>query len=157
MYIKILQLSQNNEVFDDAAKLFIKKYKTEKDFIAYFKKEWLDTHEGWYEGYAKNTPSTNNALESSNRYVKDNGTLRARLDLSMFLSVAKQIIRNFSFERNPHNINFVQFKANKSDLTIKEWTNGFLWAKAKKEIRSNENVHYVPCHLDTKINLIELS
>ena len=135
----------------------MKKYKGEKDFIKYFKSEWLDQHEGWYEGYAEKTPSTNNALESNNRVIKDNGTLRARLDLRLFLNTTKQIIRNWSLDHNPGDVNYVKFENEKTNITTKEWTNGFLWAKNKKEILSNNNIHFVPCHGDTKINSAELS
>ena len=85
--------------------MFLKKHKSEKEFITYFKNEWVDTHDGWYEGYAELTPSTNNALESNNRYIKDNGTLRSKLDLSVFLNTAKQIVRNWSRDRNTNDIN----------------------------------------------------
>ncbi len=157
--IKTLQLSQSKEVFEAATKLFLKKHKSEKEFITYFKNEWVDTHDGWYEGYAELTPSTTNALESNNRYIKDNGTLRSKLDLSVFLNTAKQIVQNWSRDRNTNDINCIKFakEKNSSDLTLKEWTQGFLWARTKKEILSNENIHYVPCHGDSKINTAELS
>ena len=43
--IKTLQLSQSKEVFEAATKLFLKKHKSEKEFITYFKNEWVDTHD----------------------------------------------------------------------------------------------------------------
>jgi len=49
--------------------------------MAYFKGQWLDNNEGWYEGHAFRHPSTNNGLESCNRVVKDEDTLRSRLPL----------------------------------------------------------------------------
>ena len=94
-------------------------------FVIYFKKEWLDSHVGWYEGYSELTPSTNNALEATNRYIKDNGTFRARLDISLFLSTSKKILHNWSYDRNPANINCSKFIKEKSELSIKEWTNGY--------------------------------
>jgi hypothetical protein len=45
-----------------------------KKFIDYFMKWWLSPKRcGWFDHYADFIPITNNALESTNRYVKDNG------------------------------------------------------------------------------------
>ena len=45
-------------------------------FLDYFKHQWVERNFGWYEGYAPEVPSTNNGLESFNRYVKGDNILR---------------------------------------------------------------------------------
>ena len=42
-----------------------------KDFLAHFKREWIDKNSGWYEGFCEgNIPSTDNGLESLNGKIK---------------------------------------------------------------------------------------
>jgi hypothetical protein len=54
-----------------ASNLFTKKWnKKEPKFIEYFQNEWLNSHDGWYEGIKHLTPSTNNGLESNNRAIQ---------------------------------------------------------------------------------------
>ena len=57
-----------------------------KDFFAYWGKE--DT-ENWYGGYHPDgcVPSTDNALESTNRQVKEKGTFRQRLPCGQFVNI----------------------------------------------------------------------
>ena len=50
--------------------------------LKYFINEWLSSKDGWYEGYQTHRPSTNNALEATNRVIKDEDTLRERLPLA---------------------------------------------------------------------------
>jgi len=81
-----LQLSQSTDIFERAVALFIKKWKSknENEFLAYMTNKWLSTHNSWYKGYTHFTPSTNNGLESDNRVIKDEQTLRERVLLSRF-------------------------------------------------------------------------
>jgi len=81
-----LQLSQSSEIFKRAVALFIKKWKSknENEFMAYMTKKWLSIHNSWYEGYNHFTPSTNNGLESDNRILKHEQTLRKQVSLSRF-------------------------------------------------------------------------
>jgi hypothetical protein len=71
-----LQLSSSKEVFDKAAALFVKKWmsKKQKEFVIYFKREWVDSHTNWYEGVGHFTPSTNNCLEAFNLVLKKEET-----------------------------------------------------------------------------------
>lgn len=63
-----LQLSRSTQIFEKAAQLFVNKWRAvSSDIVEYIEDEWLKQHPTWYEGYARNTPSTNNALESFNR------------------------------------------------------------------------------------------
>lgn len=80
-----LQLAKSDEVFDVAVILFMDKWRIESDaLIQYFKTEWVDQNRFWYEGCANLIPSTNNAMESFNRLIKDEQTLRERMDLGKF-------------------------------------------------------------------------
>ena len=58
-----------------------KKWKNEEKFLQYFSSQWLNSKNGWFEGLATYVPSTNNALEATNRVIKDEDTLRERLVL----------------------------------------------------------------------------
>jgi hypothetical protein len=54
--ICMLQLTQSPEIFAAASKLLIAEYINHQDpsvvdFIQYFKSEWVDQHDNWYEGY----------------------------------------------------------------------------------------------------------
>jgi hypothetical protein len=84
-----LQLARNSQIFDKASKLFLLKWKNSNtqvdEFLTYFQGEWLGGLNGWYEGVSLFVPSTNNALESTNRVVKDESTMRERLPLGQFL------------------------------------------------------------------------
>lgn len=84
--IHLLQVCSDPDVFKQASLLWLKKWQRSSvtgvtDFVSYFKAQWLDNNYGWYEGYAPQHPSTNNGLESCNRVVKDEDTLRSRLPL----------------------------------------------------------------------------
>ena len=47
---------------------------------------------GWFEGYAVGQPSTNNALEATNRTIKDAGTIRKLLAISQLQGVIEKDI-----------------------------------------------------------------
>ena len=53
-----------------------------------------------YKGIQLYVPSTNNAVESTNRTIKDDGTFRERYVLSRFLTTSSDIIRNWSIDRD---------------------------------------------------------
>lgn len=76
-------------MFDILSIKFLQKYEqsTEEiaNFLKYFKKQWLEELRYWYEGAARDAPSTNNALESYNRNIKVLGTLREQLPLKEFI------------------------------------------------------------------------
>lgn len=96
-----LQLSQSKETFDKAVILFVEKWKAvSADAMSYFETEWLQKNRLWYEGacahIAANVPSTNNAIESANRLIKDEHTLRLRYDLGQFRGVLFDMLRAWS-------------------------------------------------------------
>ena len=94
--IETLQLSTNKKVFDIAPRLFFKKWKNEEKFLQYFSSQWLNSKNGWFEGLATYVPSTNNALEATNRVIKDEDTLREWLVLSRFTVVLFSIVNKWS-------------------------------------------------------------
>jgi hypothetical protein len=55
--INDLQPAKNDEVFDQAVVLFLKKWSRLSEFCDYFKKEWVTQHRFWYESAAVDAPS----------------------------------------------------------------------------------------------------
>ncbi|CAF1299447.1 unnamed protein product [Rotaria sordida] len=153
--IEMLQLSNSTEVFKLASTLFIKKWnmnnkqKNESilDFMNYFHNEWLKTNDGWYEGIQVYTPSTNNALEATNRTIKDDGTFRERHILSRFLTIASNIVNNWSIERDITSINGKIF-ATEPTISLELWTLSYQWAKSTKDIicisNDSSKIYYIP-------------
>lgn len=69
--LKFLHIASTPKIFDDASEVFLHKWSgIEKNFCEYFEDQWLIKHRNWYLGAADYTPCHNNALESSNRYLK---------------------------------------------------------------------------------------
>jgi hypothetical protein len=157
--IYTLQLSKNKHVFDIATKLFLKKWKSEERFIEYFSVEWLGSKNGWYECVQIYVPSTNNALEATNRVINDGDTIRERLVLSRFTVVVFSIVNKWSKERNPVRINSKKFK-HQSSITLSHWTDGYQWVKLNKEVISvpngNTTKYYLPADEETKITEKEI-
>ena len=106
--------------------------------MSYFEKEWIDSNDGWYEGVELYVPSTNNALEATNKVVKDEGTYRERHVLSRFLVIASDIVKNWSVERNTNIPNAKKF-AKQPDINLQLWTSAYQWAKLQKDITCVEN------------------
>lgn len=86
--INALHLANSTELFKTAVNLFKKKYKSKQEknkqldeFLAYFDKYWLAQFPGWYLGISEDAPTTNNALESTNRTIKDGATYRELMPL----------------------------------------------------------------------------
>jgi hypothetical protein len=86
------QASRNRKIFQTGSQLFLKKYKHETRFLEYFTNEWLSTKDGWFEGLQLYSPNSNNALEATNRVLKDEDTLRERLMLSRFTAIVFSIV-----------------------------------------------------------------
>ncbi len=107
--VDALQLSKNKTIFDMAVKLFLKKRKSQERFLDYFSSEWLGSKSDRYEGLELYVPSTNNALEATNRVIEDEDTIRERLPLSRFTIVVFEIVNKWSKERNPTRVNAKKF------------------------------------------------
>lgn len=95
--IRKMHLAPNKPTFNMMSKLFCEKWiELEPNFVAYFRKEWLNAHCNWYEGYSHYTPSTNNALESHNAVIKRKITLRRRLPMNEFLKCMMEMTTDAS-------------------------------------------------------------
>ncbi|CAG4974255.1 unnamed protein product [Parnassius apollo] len=108
---------------------FVEKWQTQTEFIHYFKEEWLKKHPNWFLGAAPRSPATNNALEAFNRNIKDQNTLRERLPLSHFLTIATEMVAQWSLQscREP--------LPETPTIELKDWTVGYCWARKDLRIK----------------------
>lgn len=145
-----LQVSRSPEIFEKASQLFIEKWTVvSKDLVEYFKQGWIIQHPKWYEGFAKKTPNSINALESFNRLIKDEQTFLERLDLSQFRSVIFNMIRQWSieYESNLNSINHGD-----SSIELEDWTYAYNFARSNTKITSsrhgNRITYSIPLNTD---------
>ena len=109
----------------------------ETKFFRYFKKEWIvSKHSCWYEGAGLTYPSTNNALESTNKTIKDKHTLREREHISRFMNTIFEIIEKWSFDRSSDVDRLKTF----SDLPS---ISTQLWEKTGQYIESKPIIKYL--------------
>jgi len=81
------------ETFTKVARLMVNNWKEKyskneqvETFIKYFIQQWLNPKRmGWFDHYVQHVPCQDNALESTNRYVKDSN-IRRRLSINDFLT-----------------------------------------------------------------------
>ena len=163
--IHLFQNHVTDTDFKHVAQLMITSWRTEylpnaqvEEFISYFMKMWLaPARSGWYDHFLDYNPCTNNALESTNRYVKDNGTYRGRLPISEFLVlIEKGFIRNWSLDRRPtvsvekegafieeKNINQIIF-ATVPTIPQQGFTTAYQFDKLKKKFKkySHQEIKY---------------
>jgi len=138
--IHALQTCPDEETFHVASELFLKKrdWLIEKDFIEYFRKQWLEKYKSWCEGAARGYSSTNNGIESMNVAIKREHTIRERLPVEQFLQSAAELVQKWSAARNPHSINCSHFAQVRS-LSLQHWTTTFQWALANKKVIRSDN------------------
>lgn len=127
-----IQLMDTEKLFLKAINLFFEKWQKEKRFCEYFKMEWINKNKNWYEGARLLTPSTNNALESTNRVLKAENTLRERLPLCRFKILIMEIILKYSLK---YSIIQNHFKT-ETTIDMGLWTSSFNWAKSNLKIES---------------------
>lgn len=126
-----LQLAKTSADFDKAANLFVQKWRLRsKEFIDYFTKEWLNKNRFWYEGVARNVPSTNNAQEATHKAIKDRQTLRNRFDIGKFREVLFQMVKSYSIEYS----NGIREYHHKPLIDLPVWTDAYNWAKTNQNI-----------------------
>lgn len=133
--INAIQISENEQVFLIAYKHFVKKWAHESEFLKYFQEEWFEKNQNWYEGVSPGTPSTNNALESTNRMIRDENIIRERLPLNQFCYVLIEIIEAFSRKYENNSTSF----ADEVFIDLKMWTSAYQWAKLNKKIENISN------------------
>lgn len=138
-----LQISRSCKIFEKALELFIAKWKcVSADFMSYFESEWIAKNNNWFEACALLVPSTNNALESFHRTIKDEQTMRHRMDLSQFRVKLFNMVEQWAVEYNA-GLKIVNNDVPNIDLEI--WTHAYNWAKlnARTSIkRRRSNVIY---------------
>jgi hypothetical protein len=101
-----LQLARSRDEFEFGKGLFLTKYKhTATAFLEYFNSEWLGAQDGWFEGQAMGAPSTNNGLESINKRIKEDGTLRQRLPMGPFMDFMFSECKKWSERLDPTRVN----------------------------------------------------
>ena len=101
-----MELALNEKIFDSVISLVFNKWSIEgaqtSEFLKYFKSEWINKNSGWYEGFSPEIPSTNNALESFNRTIKEQHMFGNRSPVGQFFEQIKNdIVRNWSLDRDP--------------------------------------------------------
>ena len=130
--------------------------KKEQSFIEYFENEWIKLNPNWFEGIRHHTPSTNNALESFNKVIKDEETIRERLPLSRFRVIIMQSIEKWSKEY-PRQLKF--FVARPS-ITLELWTKSYQWAKSNKqtieETDDNVTMYYAASGKTEKFSITDV-
>lgn len=127
--LDLLQLSPSIEAFQIALKLFFEKWKEEKEFLAYFKEQWVDHNGNWYEGLRKFTPKTDNALEGKNRWIKDSHTMRDRLPLVQFLNELLKMVNDWSCDYIKDKVFITQ-----PTIDLPLWTSAYQWVKLSKRV-----------------------
>ena len=126
--IDMLQSATSPDMFQSALAAFMTKYVDQREFITYFKKEWVYQNRNWYLGSSKGSPITNNALESFNRSIKDCHTLRERFPLSRFLVVVSDMVKEWSGTYQ------MELFSNSPSIELKDWTAGYQWAKSDRKV-----------------------
>jgi hypothetical protein len=160
--IEKLQICDSTNSFQLTSELFLKKYEKHQDFINYFQSEWLTAHSGWYEGHSEYTPSTNNALEATNKVIKQENTLRERFVLFRFLVVAIEMVRKWSRDRDENQSNAILF-VNEPTITLSKWTKSYQFAESPKTIleytskATDETNYYAPAGAVEKLTKTQLN
>lgn len=127
-----LQVAKTPEIFDIAVELFMEKWRKEStDLIDYFETQWVLKNRFWYESFGILIPSTNNALEAKNRIIKDEHTLRERLDLGKFRTVIFDMLETWSIAYVSGLDSIVMYAP---QIELSMWTDGYNFAKASTKI-----------------------
>lgn len=150
--IDMLQLSKSHAIFDKAANDFLEKWrKRSLAFSEYFDSQWLQKHRFWYVGAREMTPNHNNALETANRLIKDEHTIRERFDLGQFRSVLYTMVETWSLDY----INGTKEFHTSPKIELEQWTNAYVWAKRDFPLTVSENQSHVTYKIPVRSNHIE--
>ncbi len=159
--IRLFQKHTELDNWIPIARLLILKWKENKypdEFINYFQNTYLKPNKiGFIDHFCNWVPCQTNAIESTNRYVKDNGTFRERLSVIDFLFVLeKGFARNWSTDRSKtltrliegelkteENKKYVPFM-NEPDISISEYTLSYQWNLQEKKFKKYKGVVCVP-------------
>lgn len=95
--IQTLRNITDEDLFPVATSLFKKKWiGVFPQFIEYFFTQWVQKMDGWYLGYAADSPSTNNGTEGKNQSVKEYYTHHLRLDWFEARSAFMNMVQEWS-------------------------------------------------------------
>ena len=131
--LDMIQTCKTPKIFKYALNLFLEKWSSVEcegleSWLVYFKHEKINLHPNWFEAVAQFCPSTSNAIESNNRNIKDDDTFRERWPLGRFLGKTLDIVREWSIDRDPANINCKAYN-HYPILTTKVWKDAYSWLK----------------------------
>lgn len=126
------QLAKSPEIFDHVVGLFIKKWSSYPQFTKYFQDEWLNQNRNWYEGAALKSPSTNIALEATNKLIREENMFRERLPLNEFKEVLLNMVSRWSIQ---YELGLKTFN-DKPTVSLSDWTAAFQWAKKNKPMKT---------------------
>ena len=119
-------------------------------------------HSGWYEGYSQYTPSSNHALEATNKVIKYENIFRECLALSRFLVVAIEMVKQWSRDRDEKQPNAILF-INEPNITLSKWSTFYQFAKSLKIIleyaseATNETDYYVSAVATEKLTKTQVN
>ena len=128
-----LHNAPSERLFDSAVELFFAKWQSDTNahmtaFLAYFRKEWIVHHKGWFVEYVVG-PKTNNGLESTNAVIKKECTMRKRMSLPMFLAAASELIGGWSNERDPDHSLYRKPFAEITTIKHSDYVAAYQWVK----------------------------
>lgn len=138
-------------MFDAAAKLFLVKWRlVSRGLVDYFEKEWLINNMNWYEGFKANTLSHNNGIEGHNKVIKDEHTLRERLDLSQFRVIFFEMIQQWSIE---YAANLNSLNLGPPKMKLEWWTDGYNFARSNVKIKTSRNGNQITYFVPVDVNV----
>jgi len=170
--IRFFQKHTELENWIPIARLLINKWNEKgysKEFIKYFQDQWLKPSKiGWIDHYADHVPCQTNGVESTNRYVKDNGTFRERLSIIDFLKVLetgflyrwsrdrgktlKRVIQDQEVEEE--NKKYVHFMT-EPDIKTSDYTISYQWNILNKSFKKFKGFICVPAGKKTNLTTEE--
>lgn len=95
-----IHLATSLEIFNKGYILFAQKWDKYPLLLSYIKKNHIDNYNGWFVGYSYPHPCTNNAIEGTNRWIKDQHFFRQKLPIESYMTTIKDMIGKWSIDRN---------------------------------------------------------
>ena len=98
-----------------------------------FNESWCtELTRGWFVGFAWGRIMHNGQLESTNKVVKDEYTLRNLFHLLPFVEKMMEFLRDESMRRNPQDSNYKPVSFSPS-VGTKLWKKAMVWARTRRE------------------------
>lgn len=124
--VECLHLATSREDFNKAAELFLLKWEEEQDFTNYFREEWLVRHRNWHLG-AGNSPTTNDAVQATNKHITDSKLIYERLPIKRFLITASEIVTDWSQNKTLNSF------STKYTVKLTDWAEAHEWLKMDRK------------------------